>query len=67
MLASDSASTIPDGFVMSSIKLAECKYSLDFMVVKPLCTDVVLSQQFMKLHITQKHSICNNIYNCYSY
>jgi len=37
-LASDSASTVSDEFVTSTIKLAGREYSLDFMVVKGLCT-----------------------------
>jgi len=49
-LASDSASTVSDGFVTSTIKLAGRKYSLDFMVVEGLCTDVILGQRFMKRH-----------------
>jgi len=49
-LASDSASTVSDGFVTSAIKLAGRAYSLDFMVVKGLCTDGIRGQRFMKRH-----------------
>jgi len=49
-LASDSASTVSEGFVTSAIKLAGREYSLDFTVVKGLCTDVILGQRFMKRH-----------------
>jgi len=47
-IASDSTSTVSDGFVTPTIKLAEREYSFDFMVVKGLCTIVILGQQFMK-------------------
>jgi len=49
-LASDSASTVSDGCVTSTIKQAGHEYSLDFMVVNVLCTNVILGQWFMKRH-----------------
>ena len=49
-LASDSTSTVSDGFVTSTIKFAGREYSLDFMVVRGFCTDVILGQRFMKRH-----------------
>ena len=49
-LAFDSASTVSDGFVTSTTKLAGREYSLAFMVVKELCTDGIRGQRFMKRH-----------------
>ena len=48
-LASDSVSTVSEGFVTSAIKLVGREYSLDFTVVKGLCTNVIYGAPFVKI------------------